>query len=491
MHDAQYARAIAAAALGRSQNANLGAASYTGNLPFLKAPPIGRYSTRVSDHVVDESNVAAVFAVAEEAAAWLVKTANIQCTAGNLAGCLGPLVQERGAILFGRPLASEEVQGYVEVALDLAADLGAQGAIEAAFEALLRAPQFLYRAELGAPGAGLSTFELAQAISYGVTDGPPDTALWQAAESGALQDPATVRQHVERLLANLGERAPLRAFLEEFVHYDKVLSVSKTPEQYPFHNADALLEDSKRTLQHTLSQNGATDFLRTLLTYQSGYVRSTTAVSFGLDSGIASEPAYAPFPTGTRAGFLTEPAWLVAHSEPERNNPVSRGKFIRVELLCGVVPPIPIEVDVMAVPDEPTQPLKQILTVHRTDPSCAGCHALMDPLGLTFERFDHVGRYRDQEFGLPIDATGELTGSGNQDGAVVDALELAQRLAASTTVEQCFSKQAYQFFAGYDPTSADGCALTQIHGAFGQRQSLVDLLAALYAPSIYGEKREN
>jgi len=229
--------------------------------------------------------------------------------------------------------------------------------------------------------------------------------------------------------------------------------------------------------------------LKRLLTYDSGFVTEKTAGNFGLAMPATNGPQWVTFPPGTRAGFLTDPAWLAAHSEPHRNNPISRGKFIRVELLCGQVPPIPITADIKPIPDEPTRSMRELLAEHRIEPSCAGCHDLMDPLGLPFEMYDHVGRLRDQELGKPVNASGALKGSGDQDGDVSSAIELAQRLSQSSTVEQCFTMQAYEYFVGRPPTQADACALSSAHAAFTSSEDLVALLAAIYSPENYATRQ--
>ena len=103
----------------------------------------------------------------------------------------------------------------------------------------------------------------------------------------------------------------------------------------------------------------------------------------------------------------------------------------------------------------------------------------MDPLGLGFEGFDHLGREREMEAGRPVDATGEVTGTGDQDGAYEGTAELMSRLAASDTVRQCFIAHAYEYFRGIHRIDADGCALTDAHEALNNSGG--DIVAAIGA----------
>ena len=117
-------------------------------------------------------------------------------------------------------------------------------------------------------------------------------------------------------------------------------------------------------------------------------------------------------PKGQRLGILTQPSWLVSHSDAMDNHAIHRGIWIRERLLGGGIPDVPITVDAQ-LPDEPDTPLRDRMRVTREE-YCWNCHEKMDPLGLPFEMYDHAGFYRTKELGKPVDTSGEIIDSGAQ-----------------------------------------------------------------------------
>jgi len=169
---------------------------------------------------------------------------------------------------------------------------------------------------------------------------------------------------------------------------------------------------------------------------------------------------------GRRAGILTHPAWLVAHSTNFDNDIVGRGHWIRERLLAGRVPDVPIEVEAQ-VPDEPEHTLRHRMRVTR-DEKCIRCHRRMDPLGFPFEIYDHYGQYREREMvgtrknrPVEIDPSGEIIASGEPqlDGPVDDPIQLVQRLAKSPRVRQSIIRHAFRYFLGRNETLSDSRTL--------------------------------
>lgn len=198
---------------------------------------------------------------------------------------------------------------------------------------------------------------------------------------------------------------------------------------------------------------------------------------------------------GKRAGLLTHPAWLVAHSTNFDNDIVRRGKWIRERLLAGNVPEVPIDVEAM-VPDEPEHSLRHRMRVTREE-RCWKCHRLMDPLGLPFEQYDHYGLYREKEIvgarkktKLDIDASGAILFSGEPslNQKVVNAEELVQKLAASKRVRQSFVRHAFRFWMGRNEMMSDSTALRNADQAYAESKgSFTELLVSLFTsdPFLY------
>jgi hypothetical protein len=165
-------------------------------------------------------------------------------------------------------------------------------------------------------------------------------------------------------------------------------------------------------------------------------------------------------------GILTHPAWLASHSDAMDNHAILRGKWIRERLLGDAIPDVPITVDAM-LPDEPNSTLRHRMRV-TWEKECWRCHRKMDPLGLPFEMYNHIGRLRDKEQGQPVDSSGEIlfSGDANLDGPVGNALEMIQKLAESERVEQVFVRHAFRFWMGRNETLNDAPILQEAHRAY-------------------------
>ncbi|MDA0765926.1 MAG: DUF1588 domain-containing protein [Verrucomicrobia bacterium] len=167
--------------------------------------------------------------------------------------------------------------------------------------------------------------------------------------------------------------------------------------------------------------------------------------------------------TDKRLGILTHPSWLISHSDAMDNHAIMRGHWIRQRLLGDDVPSVPITVNAM-LPFEPESTLRHRMRVTRED-ECWRCHQKMDPLGLPFEMYNHVGMIRSMEKGKPVDASGEILFSGNPalDGPVEDALEMIRKLAESERVEQVFVRHVFRFWMGRNETINDAPILQEAH----------------------------
>jgi hypothetical protein len=191
-------------------------------------------------------------------------------------------------------------------------------------------------------------------------------------------------------------------------------------------------------------------------------------------------------PADQRRGVLTHPSWLVSHSDAMDNHAILRGRWIRERLLGDSVPEVPITVDAM-LPDEPNKTLRHRMRVTQ-ESECYRCHRKMDPLGLPFEMFNHVGLYRTTEMGEKINTSGAIIDSGDQDldGPVVDALELIDRLAASDRVHQVFVRHAFRFWMGRNETINDAPVLQAAYRAYRENDgSMNALLASLLSSDAF------
>ena len=181
--------------------------------------------------------------------------------------------------------------------------------------------------------------------------------------------------------------------------------------------------------------------------------------------------------TGPRAGILSKAAALSVFANQQSGSPTLRGKFIRESLMCLTVPPPPPGVNTAAV-DQPTDvPMtkRQRLEAHRAAPACAGCHSLMDPLGLPLESYDAIGKYRTTDNGLPVDPTSTFDGQ-----AIADSKGLGVVASQSVTVAQCLVRKYYAYAVGHQERDVDGSVLNSVATAFkASGFKLRDLILAI------------
>lgn len=192
-----------------------------------------------------------------------------------------------------------------------------------------------------------------------------------------------------------------------------------------------------------------------LFTTRSTFVTKDLAALYGLPTtGLSTTSLTATtLPTdGPRAGLLTTAAFLSLFANQEEGSPTQRGKFIRQTLLCQNIPLPPANVSTV-LPDAPAGAVytkRQKLSMHESQPTCAACHKLMDPLGLTLENFDAIGKYRATDQGQTIDASGDLDGV-SFNGPVA----LGQALAQRDDVADCLVQNLYRYGTGHLDVSTE------------------------------------
>jgi hypothetical protein len=185
-------------------------------------------------------------------------------------------------------------------------------------------------------------------------------------------------------------------------------------------------------------------------------------------------------PKDQRCGILTQPSWLVAHSGNFDNDPVRRGKWIREKLLAGVVMDVPITVDAQ-IPDDEHKTLRERFSVVHDD-ECWRCHKKMNPLGMPFEAFNHVGRWRALEQEKPVNTLGAIshTREPSLDGDVENVREMMERLAKSDLVRQSFIRHVFRYWMGRNEMMSDSKTLIAMDNAYVENDgSFKELLVSL------------
>jgi hypothetical protein len=400
--------------------------------------------------------------------------------------CLRGYVQKLGLRAWRRALTSAELDQLGTLAAGASTTLGS--AVEGArwaTVALFESPNFLYRPELGATASTgalrFTGYEMAGRLSFLIWNSLPDQTLLDQATGGMLATADGIRTAATRMLDATAGRESVGNFAEEYMRLDRIATQAKDPSLFPEYGTNlqtAMVRDMRDTWA-SLAFDDQTSAMN-LFTTTKVVVNADLATLYGLDTTGLTSTTFKTMSLpadGPRAGILSKAALLSEFANQQSGSPTLRGKFIRESLMCLTIPPPPPGVNTGMI-DEPTDvPMtkRQKLEAHRTNPSCAGCHGLMDPLGLPLENFDAIGKYRTTDNGLPIDPTSDFDGQ-----PVADARGLGVAASQSVTVAQCLVRKYYAYAVGHAERDVDGSVLNTLAAAFNASGfKLRDLILAV------------
>ena len=318
--------------------------------------------------------------------------------------------------------------------------------VEVLVRAALQSPHFLYVVETGAGPSGripLTQFELASRMSYFLWSSMPDKTLFDAAKAGQLADAGSIEAQARRMLADPRAVDTVRSFHRQWLELEHLDSLNKDTDYYPAFNdalRSAMAEETERFVEHAVLKEGS---FEGLFTADYTFVNAELAQLYGV-APPSSGWAKVSLPKDKRAGLFTQASFLSAHAHPNQTSPILRGKFVREAVLCQLISPPPPNVEIVVPKPEPGLSTKDRFAQHSSDPACAQCHKLMDPIGFGFERYDGIGAFRETEEGKSIDDSGELLES-DVDGPFLGAVELAQKLAGSDLAKDCMTRHWFRF----------------------------------------------
>ncbi len=387
--------------------------------------------------------------------------------------------------MWRRPLSDEEVTEVVSVAGMAADALGDfHEGLSFGLAALLQSPYFLFRVELGEPDGGAlryADYEMASRLSFFLWNTTPDDMLLDAAAAGRLTDDASLREEVDRMLADDKARQGLRAFITDLWELDRLddlvkdptIFIQASPELGPYAR-----EETLRVIEHVAFEEDR-DF-RSLFTLDYTFANPKLAALYMVPS-VAPEGFHrVTFPEdGPRRGILGHASILALNAHSTASSATLRGKFIRVTLLCEEILPPPVDVDTaLPEPSGETRTLRERVQEHLTNPFCAGCHRPLDSIGLGLEQFDGIGRFRTHDNGGLIDPSGDLDGRH-----FADAVELGRRLADDPRVPTCFAENMYRYATRRAITEGEADNLAWVNDYFGEAGYRIEALMRAIAMS--------
>ncbi len=366
-------------------------------------------------------------------------------TGADKRGCARAFVQSFGALAYRAPVVDvADVDRHLAV-YDIGAPTSHEHGLELVLRSMLQSARFLYRVELGttekvaSDAVKLSGFELATRLSYALWDTMPDAKLTAAAASGGLATKEGASGALQWMIADARGAKVVRRFLEQWIRLGDLDSVNKDATLFPDWN----------------------DALRTSMT---GQAQTFFDDVLGNQKGSLSALFTAPGATNA-SGMLTLPALLSTLAKPGESSPIYRGKFVREQLLCQELPAPPPNVP--KPPDTmPGVSTREKFKQHEVEPACSGCHTMMDPIGLGFENYDAIGRYRMTDNGVAVDASGEVFKTDDMNGKFNGVPELGKKLAGSAEVATCVARQWFRFFLSRFEQDADSCSMKALVDAF-------------------------
>jgi Protein of unknown function (DUF1592)/Protein of unknown function (DUF1588)/Protein of unknown function (DUF1587)/Protein of unknown function (DUF1585)/Protein of unknown function (DUF1595)/Planctomycete cytochrome C len=316
---------------------------------------------------------------------------------------------------FRRPVRDDEVDRYLHLfdTADARGD-GFENSVRMMLKAALVSPQFLFRVEADHDTKEpypISDYELASRLSYFLWSSMPDDELFDLAGKGKLHEDEVLEQQVRRMLKDAKSQALAENFGGQWLTF-RDLRTTAQPDRKRFREftpavRDAMYDESVLFVDSVFREDKS---VLTLIDADYTYLNEALARHYGIPNVSGEDMRRVTLPDHNRGGILGLGSILTVTSYPLRTSPVLRGKWVLEAVLGAPPPPPPADVPQLPKDDQLHDGLtfRQRLEQHRADPTCAACHARMDPIGFGMENFDAVGRWRTQQAGKDVDAAGVL-----------------------------------------------------------------------------------
>jgi hypothetical protein len=330
---------------------------------------------------------------------------------------------------FRRPVGNEDVDALMRFFRSGRDQGGFDSGIRTAIQAMIASPEFVFRFEQMPPAVAgganyrITGLELASRLSYFLWSSAPDERLIALASQDRLKDAAVLEREIRRLLANSRAEALTLNFAGQWLRLQNLRDANPDLLLYP--DFDRTLAQSMRRETELLFDSVVREdrSVLDLLTADYTFVDERLAKHYEIPNVMGGRFRRVAIADENRRGLLGHAGILMLTSVANRTSPVKRGKYV-MEVLLGTPPP-PAPPDVPALPENSegrsghvAQPrsVRERMEQHRRSPACAGCHKLMDPIGLALENFDAIGTWRMKDSGSRIDPSGEMF-----DGTIVDS----------------------------------------------------------------------
>jgi hypothetical protein len=384
---------------------------------------------------------------------------------------------------FRRPATDEEVATYVT--LHGKGDDFNDG-MSLVVEAALQSPSFLYRVEASSEVAAdgtiaLNGYEVASRLSYLLWNDMPDEALFDAAQKGALTSVEGLTAQAKRMLGDPRAHEPVAEFHRQWLKLSLVNEdkLRRDPVLFPGFAATiapTLQNETLRFVDDVFTNGGG---VQQLLTASFTYVNAETAPLYGLSGTFGKDLVRVELDSKKRAGLLTQIGFLASHAYYDLSSPIHRGVFVQRQILCTELPDPPGDANLKLPKVEgEIKTTRQQVTVHTSPASCQGCHGIINPAGFAFENYDAIGKWRDTENGVAIDATGS-TLAGDGKIAFGGPMDFVKQVAEHPATSNCYAKNWMRFAYARKEQTADSCAMRALGDKLHKGASIKDVILEL------------
>ena len=476
----------------------LSAAEWSGGSMPTDAAARNGFTNNADRLAVDGSYAEALLVTSKEIATAITKPGKlvelVPCAAQGGEACANTFLDTIGRRLYRRPLAAAERARYLAL-YQKVADAGDNfdTFVYWATVGLLDSPNFIYRSELGTANGStykLDAYEIASALAYDLTGRPPSAVLLDQAAAGQLDTPEQVAAAARALAIDPATGKARPEFREVFLKFSNqwlglstIANLQKTTPDFTEAVRASMARETEAFISHVVFDDGGG--LEDLLTSPTSYVDTTLAAYYGWAPVGPGEPQAQTRPDGWGLGLLAQGSILAIYAGNEHTSPTLRGKLVRKKLLCYDPPPPPPLVGDLPQPTGNETTRQRYEDIHTANPSCGGCHAMMDPIGFGFEHLDASGRFRADENGLTIDDTGYVRGLDSADLPFAGPAELASTLASRPEPYECAATYMASFAYGLDHHDTS-CLVTSLAEEFrDSKMSIVDFYIQLATTNYF------
>jgi len=423
-----------------------------------------------------------------------VTTSTEEACARSIATALAPKA-------YRRTVATTEIDELVTLYKGiraLASSVTFGTGVQAMIQAMLQAPEFLYRVEQGTPVTGNNAVkrvggrEMATRLSYFFWQTMPDAPLFQAADAGMLDTSDGVMTQAKKMLDDPRSHPMMAFFFDNLLPLPDLSAQTRSTTLFPSFSSSigsAMRAEVQRVLEYEIYENTSqvaapytAGSWPAILTLPYTFVNEalfnyygSTAFASGTSKVTGTTLTKVNLNTSQRRGLLTLGGMMTGLTTTDLTNPVLRGSFIINKLMCRNLS-VPAGLNPTTPDPYSGKTARERYGLHSAMATCAACHKMIDPLGLPFENFDAVGQYRTAEhwvdpntqmaYDTPIDASGSVTGV---DGSAANGAELVSLLAKSDEVQSCFADHWLNFVYGRSlGKDDDACNRQSINTAFSK-----------------------